>query len=906
MKLQFYIDYHTVFGEELVLNLMLKNEDGDSTIRPYRMATVDGYDWHCNVDLPGVRCEETVGYYYAVEREGCVTRREWTTVLHMLRVDAPLGRLYRIYDHWIDAPEDAHRYTSAFTECLIRKAVPNRTPAASFARTVRLVVRAPQLSAGQQLAVTGNVDVLGQWNAAQSVGMNQQQSNEWAVDLDADRIGGRIAFKFIAIGGQQPDDLIWEQGENREMDVPEMNRGEVYVYNLPQVAMPTTEIRVAGTLIPVFALRSAGSFGVGDFGDLKSMIDFVSVSGQHVLQVLPVNDTTATHTQADSYPYSCISIFALHPQYCDLRQLPEPKDQSTRERYAALQTELNALPKIDYERVNAAKWAYLKLIFEQEGRRIMATKAYRTFFKDAEQWLVPYARYCQLRDMYGTPDFNRWPEHRTWNEAEREQLTSTRSRAYRDVALHYFVQYVLHAQLTAAHRYARSRQVILKGDIPIGVCRHGCDTWMEPKYFCMDGQAGAPPDSFAANGQNWGFPTYNWDAMLKDHCAWWVRRFRNMAEFFDAYRIDHVLGFFRIWQIPISSVHGLIGQFAPALPLSKEEIAGYGLHFEEELFTQPFIRDEVLNALFEEDARAVSDTWLDRLPDGTYKLKAAYGTQRKIAAAFDGKDDKKTRKLCNALMTLADEVLFVRDATHPELFHPRIAAQSSFIYKSLSAADQAAFNRLYDDYYYRRHNRFWYGEAMKKLPELVQATHMLVCAEDLGMVPECVAWVMHRLQILTLEVQFMPKDPAVRFAQLSRNPYLSVDTLSTHDMPTLRQWWDEDAERAGAYYASVLHRDGAAPHPLPGKLARDIVAQHLASPSMLCILSLQDWLATAERLRLPDPNAERINIPADPKHYWCYRMHLTIEDMMANKAFVADLSELIEQAGRATKSSRKI
>ena len=371
-----------------------------------------------------------------------------------------------------------------------------------------------------------------------------------------------------------------------------------------------------------------------------------------------------------------------------------------------------------------------------------------------------------------------------------------------------------------------------------------------------------------------------------------------MARYFDAYRIDHVLGFFRIWEIPVSSVHGLLGQFAPALAMSREEIESYGLHFQDDRFTRPFITDWVLDRVFHERAGEVKEKYLDRLDDERYQMKPEVDTQRKVEALFADATDEKELWLRDGLYALISDVLFVRDHTNPGVFHPRISAQLDFIYESLYDNDKAAFNRLYNDYFYRRNNQFWYQEAMKKLPKLVQATRMLVCAEDLGMVPDCVPWVMDELKILSLELQSMPKDPSVKFGHLSRNPYRSVCTISSHDMPTLRMWWDENVQRTQEYYNTMLYRQGPAPHPLPGWLASDIISRHLTSPSMLCILSIQDWLATDEALRLPDANAERINIPANPKHYWRYRMHLNIEDLAADKRFVQNITEMISQSGR--------
>ena len=449
-----------------------------------------------------------------------------------------------------------------------------------------------------------------------------------------------------------------------------------------------------------------------------------------------------------------------------------------------------------------------------------------------------------------------------------------------------------------AHEYARSKGVILKGDIPIGVNRYGCDVWQEPRYFNLNGQAGAPPDDFSVNGQNWGFPTYNWDEMIKDGCRWWVRRFSNMAKFFDAYRIDHVLGFFRIWEIPYNAVHGLLGQFSPALGMTREEIEAYGLHFQEELFTEPFITDWVLDRMFGERAAMVRDNYLEPAHDGRYRMKPEYDTQRKVEAAFEGKTDKADTDLRDGLYALISDVLFVRDHRDPNKFHPRISVQFDFIYESLYDSDKFLFNKIYNDYYYRRNNQFWYREAMNKLPKLVEATRMLVCAEDLGMVPDCVQWVMNELKILSLELQSMPKDPSVRFGVLSRNPYRSVCTISSHDTPTLRQWWDEDASRTQDYYNNVLQKYGAAPHPLPGWLARDIISRHLLCPSMLCILTVQDWLAVDESIRLADANAERINIPSNPRHYWRYRMHMCIEDLMEAHDYNQNITDLIKESGR--------
>ena len=890
MTVQFNIEYKAMFGEQIVVNI--QTEEGELKLP---LETTDGERWACDwcVESP----EKSYTYYYSVEREGRAVKTEWLMIKHQLDVNAKKAAVYTLYDHWKAMPEDAFLYSSAFTDCINHQA-PQEMKPETGSKIVRLIVRAPQLRDGERLGVLGADKALGAWDVQKILPMTQHTYNEWVADIDATHLeGSHLEFKFVAFRNAK-NELLWETSMNRTVDLPEMKAGELVSYELDQAFFALYNRKLAGTQVPVFSLRTRKSAGIGDFGDLKTMIDFVASTGQKVLQLLPINDTTITHTWTDSYPYSCISVFAIHPQYADLHALPELKDAKARAEAEKTRAELNALDKIDYEKVNDFKINYLRQIFNQEGEKMMKTAEYKAFFQDTELWLVPYAQYSYLRDKNGTADFNQWPDHQVWDEAERKALADPKTAAYKNVAFFYFVQFVLDRQMQEAHEHAKAKGVILKGDIPIGVNRNGCDVWTEPKYFNLNGQAGAPPDDFSANGQNWGFPTYNWFEMLKDGCQWWNRRFQNMARYFDAYRIDHVLGFFRIWEIPVHSVHGLLGQFAPALAMSREEIESYGLHFQEDRFTRPFITDWVLDRVFHERAGEVKEKYLDRLDDERYQMKPEVDTQRKVEALFADVTNEKELWLRDGLYALISDVLFVRDHTNPGVFHPRISAQLDFIYESLYDNDKAAFNRLYNDYFYRRNNQFWYQEAMKKLPKLVQATRMLVCAEDLGMVPDCVPWVMDELKILSLELQSMPKDPSVKFGHLSRNPYRSVCTISSHDMPTLRMWWDENIQRTQEYYNTMLYRQGSAPHPLPGWLASDIISRHLTSPSMLCILSIQDWLATDEALRLPDADAERINIPANPKHYWRYRMHLNIEDLAADKRFVQNITEMISQSGR--------
>lgn len=304
--------------------------------------------------------------------------------------------------------------------------------------------------------------------------------------------------------------------------------------------------RGAGVVIPVFSLRGSRDFGIGEFNDLHTVVDWAAKLGLCVIQLLPVTDTTRHGGWEDSYPYSPVSSFALHPMYINLQDAGVKEDSSFKKTQAAL----NALPKVDYPRVFKEKMALLRKAFAANGKRDMATAEFQAFCKEnGKIWMNEYSEFCAKRDG-DSPDFWRW------------------------------VQWNLDRQFASVVNYARSKGVHFKGDLPIGVSADSADAYFHPELFNLDSFAGAPPDFFSKDGQCWGFPTYNWDEMAKDGYAWWKARLRHMSRYFDAFRIDHILGFFRIWEIPAEKGKGLFGHFNPALSYSEDEIKAMYLPFD--------------------------------------------------------------------------------------------------------------------------------------------------------------------------------------------------------------------------------------------------------------------------------------------------------------------------------------
>lgn len=892
MKLIFRIQYRTVWGE----NVYVMFNDDNSQIVP--LATRDGIEWQGSCDYPLSPGDAPITYRYAIYRDKTCIRKELGAIGHLIYPGNAQQSCYILDDCWRDLPTDNYRYSSAFNTSYTPAPPVRLNDHVGSCITFRALC--PGLStSGKALGIIGSCNALGNWESCRPIRMREVQPNVWQLTMDASSLKFPFEYKFVSVSSQTGAVEEWETRDNRIFHVQPLQRGETYFPMETEVCLGTPQLRIAGSAIPVFSLRSEGSCGVGDFGDLKTFITWAAETGQRIVQILPINDTTMTHSWTDSYPYNSISIYAFHPMYVDLRQLPVLEDTTALATFEAERIRLNSLSAVDYEEVNKLKNNYLKQLFEQEYAYLEASSAFNDFVGNNRDWLMPYAAYCYLRDRYQTSDFRQWDTYSTYHKEQIEALCSPNEKTYKEIAFHYFVQYVLHIQLTEACQYGRSKGVILKGDIPIGISRTSVEAWMEPHYFNMNGQAGAPPDAFSTNGQNWGMPTYNWEIMAKDNYSWWKKRFRKMAEYFTAYRIDHILGFFRIWEIPYHSVHGLLGQFVPSLPMSKEEIQSFGLAFDKETMTRPFINDYILNTVFGEQSEEVRKTFVRHLHHDVYDMRPEFNTQRKVETYFAGKTDKESMELKEKLYSLISDVLFIADRDNPELYHPRIAVQKDFVYQQLREQDQEAFNRLYNHYYYQRHNEFWYHEAMKKLPVLIQSTPMLVCGEDLGMVPDCVPWVMKQLQILSLEIQRMPKSPANEFGKVNEYPFQSVCTIGTHDMSTFRGWWEEDKEQTERFYHQELGHWGEVPAHAPDWICEEVIRQHLESPSMLCVLTWQDWTSMDEKLRNPNIDAERINVPANPRHYWRWRMHITLEELIQYKEFNEKIQALIKESGRS-------
>ena len=861
MKLKFTINYNTAWGESMHVVISYHSQDGTQRQQNLIMLTEDGQLWTLETAALVSRHHPLshISYRYQVENaDGEVLRQEWNMVPRVYFFDA--SQNYIFPDQWRDRPLPYHLYSDAYrtTQHAPRGEEVEAARVPLFRRTVLFRVSAPQLQKGQAVAICGSHPAIGSWNTSRYQLMHYVGNGEWVLSVDALGWLMPIEYKYVVVDTATHALVAWEEGDNRVIS-EELADGQVLVLYGEPLRLCEASWRLAGVSVPVFALRSEHSYGVGDFGDLKRFVDWAVATGMKVIQLLPVNDTTTNHHWSDSCPYNIVSFFALHPHYIDLEAAGTLRSKTKMTQFMRRRQELNALHYSDYEAVDRVKSEYLQELFEEQGKTVLATKECKAFCEANADWLADYAE-------------------------------------YRQEALDYvsFVQYLLHQQLTAAADYARQQGVVLKGDLPIGVHRDSVETRKHPELFHLDAQAGSPPDVFQ-HGQNWGIPTYNWGEELTSMLR---LRLNRLSQYFDALRIDHVLGYFRIWEIPVEAVDGVLGHFSPALPLTVDEIEYFGLTFRKELFTKPFINDRIIDRLFGIHAAYVRDNFLVRKAYNLYDLADQCATQRRIATLFADRRDENSLWIRDGLMRLASNVLFLEDSHQQEMYHPRIGATQEPVFEALSDTERDAYLRLYNNYFYQRHSFFWGQQALRRLPAMMGDSRMLFCAEDLGMLPDCVEPVLDQLRILTLEIQQLPKQQGFEYAHLEANPIRSVCTIATHDMTPLRLWWQQQPERRQRYYVTMLQKEGRAPEQLPAHLAEEIIARHLYCPSMLCILQLSDWLAMDSELRSKRPEEERINTPSDAYNRWQYRMHLTIEELLQGTKFNNKLRTMIQRSRR--------
>ncbi|MDE6811963.1 MAG: 4-alpha-glucanotransferase, partial [Muribaculaceae bacterium] len=384
--IKLHINYHTEWGETLHVagNIpALGNGDAREAVE---MTLAGPGAWELQLDLPANT--PAFDYYFIVKAPEKAWRFEWGKPHRF--VPGPGISQYNIFDSWQDQPSDKPYYSSAFVDGMLARLYRD-LPLEAEAGTICLKIWAPMVQPDEVLAVAGEPEVLGGWNPRKALLMNDAHYPLWECNIPLSEVKIPFEYKFLKDDKVSGSVKGWENISNRIFGIIPASPAERIVIDGIRFSTPGRLWKGAGTAIPVFSIRTEEDFGVGDFIDIKKMVDWCEETGQKVLQLLPVNDTVKSGTWVDSYPYSANSTFALHPMYARLEDVGVLKDKKRMEHFRDLGKHLNELTEIDYEAVNNAKNEYLHEIYAQDWLETSGTPEFKKFIEENDYWLKPYA-----------------------------------------------------------------------------------------------------------------------------------------------------------------------------------------------------------------------------------------------------------------------------------------------------------------------------------------------------------------------------------------------------------------------------------------------------------------------------------------------------------------------------------
>lgn len=606
---------------------------------------------------------------------------------------------------------------------------------------------------------------------------------------------------------------------------------------MPAKKKLTLEGHLNGVAVPVSALRSVGSCGIGEFKDLPLLGSWCRRIGIELIQVLPLNDTGW-----NASPYSAVSAFALHPVYVRLDDLPGV-DAISRE-IRTFRQESAERARVDFDGVLSFKLTMLERLFESSAGRDPELDRWI----EKNPWIRPYAVYKCLKQQYGQHAWEDWP-------ADRDPTAEGIHERWHDLGdrtlFHAWVQFHLDRQLQEAAGELDSQGIYLKGDIPILMSVDSADVWASRSYFDLSYRAGAPPDMFSTLGQIWGFPVYDWASLERDDFIWWRNRLRRASRYYHAFRIDHVLGFFRIWSIPATENTAVLGRFRPSAPLERTEIEeAIGRRDASSRLIDAWCTKEDAEEHLAEEATDVLERFFDHRADGRYRLRDSVASETAVETLDVSHGVREFLLECHRDRTFLE--------TENDLFVPAWFWQSSRGYLRQDEPVRAGIEELVERYE-TRSKPVWLDTGRRLLHFVKESGEMLPCAEDLGVIPPGLPDVLEELGILSLKIERWEVDEEGALRDPATFPYLSVSTPAAHDLSTLRQWWEEDDWDREAFAAELGFDD--CPPWLTTEVARAIIARSLRSNSAIRVFQIQDLFALTLDLRTLKPEDERINTP---------------------------------------------
>ena len=629
-----------------------------------------------------------------------------------------------------------------------------------------------------------------------------------------------------------------------------------------------------GVVVPLFSLRSKESIGIGEFLDLIPFGQWAKKCGLDLIQLLPVNDTGE-----ESSPYSSRSAFALNPVYIRLQKI-DGAAEILGEELIEQNKKLGKEPRIPYINVVRYKRKALRIVFDKKKKDILMSEQFKKWIEQ-NSWVHPYAIFCALKAENKEASWKEW--------AKKEKPKES------DVLFQKWMQWIAEEQFLAAVNELNKLGIRLKGDIPILINEDSADVWHYPQFFSLENRAGAPPDMFCYSGQNWAFPTYRWDILEKEDFAWWRARIQQAAKFYHAYRIDHVLGFFRIWVVPQQEYTGILGNFVPSVPIYMDELLRAGIPIETVRYlTNPNFGEEQLQNRFGFGTETAKQKYFEPLQGsfGRYVLRNEYRCERAIMSL------EEEQSIKDALLNVYWDRVFTPSSTE-EVLYPYWYWYNSSVLLTLPEHEINIIKNIIKNNEACQED-LWKENGYKLLDVLAKESDMLVCAEDLGAVPNCVPGVLENLDILALRVERWSrnwKQNGQPYIPLAQYPKLSVCTTSNHDSSTLLGLWaEQDFDRD--FYWKHIGQGTCAPAVLDAGHVKLIIKNLFSSNSLLAILPLQDFMALSQKFIPQNPEIDRVNVPGTiGSQNWSWKMPCLLENLLEE----TELNSCIEELARVRK-----
>lgn len=670
--------------------------------------------------------------------------------------------------------------------------------------------------------------------------------------------------------------------------------------------------KLTGVAVPLGALYTKDNPVIGEFPDLKPFADYCQAAGISIIQLLPVNDTGT-----QSSPYSGLSAFALHPIYIRLKDVPGfdelyKNDEKFKKAYDVFVANQKYTLRYNYDAILNTKTALLKMLYDStdEGKTGDAGEALSKWIK-ANSWVKDYAVYKNLKWNYMQASWKSWLESDR-NKTKEEISALWNKKAFKKEHLFYaWTQMVADAQFRDAVDYVKAAGLMLKGDMPILMNEDSCDAWAYPEVFNQELRAGAPADGDNPNGQNWGFPTYNWKNLKDDDYSWWKARLTNASKYYDAYRLDHILGFFRIWAIPEADLNALNGHTEPYAFIKRSEL--YDLGFNDDRIrwlSQPHIPTGVIEDITwnHDKAHQILAIFCDKI-DGEelWRFSPALKGNKAIEEA-DLTELCAPEAIGRVKKVLED---YWSNRTLIEIaknkFVPLWTYGKSTSWGTLNDQEKGAllncFNELNE-----KNEKLWKKQADEIFAAITKSVKMIPCGEDLGVNIECVPKTMDAHKILGLRVvRWCRKwsEPGQPYVPFSEYTPLSVTTTSVHDSSTVRQWWDEEKDSVRAFVSANPEAFGIkenelmdmtqaiSAQPFNAQVAQSILKASAAAASVWFIPPLQDFLYMDEKLWLDKAADERINVPGTVTEFnWTYRLPVSLEELSENAELTGKIKKI--------------